>query len=87
RVTEAATNTVGRLTTLGEGAVAMYIQPGTETDPWIIEAELYGPIVDIPAKGTHSASEFWTLIASPEPDTSVLPVTADPAATPLPAGG
>ena len=80
RVTEAATNTVGRLTTLGEGAVAMYVQPGSDESAWIIEAELYGPIVDIPARGTHQASEFWTLIASEEPDTSVLPVTEDPAA-------
>ncbi|MEM1424590.1 MAG: hypothetical protein AAGH64_11390 [Planctomycetota bacterium] len=80
RVTEAATQTVGRLTTLGEGSIAMYIQPGDDGNPWIIEAELYGPIVDIPAGGSHDASESWRLIASPDgPDTSLLPVTPDPA--------
>ena len=80
RVTEAATQTVGRRTTLGEGAVAMYIQPGDDQSPWIIEAELYGPIVDIPANGEHGASETWRLIDAPDgPDTALLPVTSDPA--------
>lgn len=81
KITEQSTNTVGRLETLGEGAVAVYIQPSASTDPMIVEAELYGPIVDIPANGAHSAGESWITIASPgTPDTSVLPVFKDPAA-------
>ncbi len=88
RVTEAATKSVGRLATMGEGAVAVYIQPSTGDDPMVVEAELYGPIVDIAPGADHVASESWTVIDSPSgADTSLLPVYQDPAASPVqPAG-
>ena len=87
RVTEHATETLGRLQAMGEGAIATYIQPGATPDEWVIEAELYGPVVDIPAGESHEASESWRLIESPGgPDTDLLEVQPDPAVNAQPAG-
>jgi hypothetical protein len=71
-LTEQEFGVQGRLKELGEGPVAIYIQPGTETEPWLIEAELYGPIVDIEPGGAHTATETWRLVRSDTPDPSVL---------------
>ena len=87
RVTEHATETLGRLQAVGEGAIATYIQPGATPDEWVVEAELYGPVVDIPAGASHEASESWRLIESPDgPDTDLLEVQRDPAVKAQPAG-
>jgi hypothetical protein len=49
-----------RLRDYGEGPVAVYLQP----DERIYEAELYGPLVDIPAQGGATSKETWRLIES-----------------------
>ena len=58
-----------RLQALGEGPVAIYIQP----DAGIIEAELYAPITDIPAGDTRTDIEVWRLIEDPEGTSAALP--------------
>ncbi|MBL0926424.1 MAG: hypothetical protein IBJ11_02075 [Phycisphaerales bacterium] len=57
----------------GEGPVAIYIQPGANPGDWLVEAELYGPLVEIAPGGRHTSTERWTLIRSPRPETSTLP--------------
>lgn len=78
RVTEDDAGTVGRLKELGEGAVAVYIQPAPAVETMIVEAELYGPIVDLGPGEVHEAMETWTIIPSRNgPDTSLLEVPQD----------
>jgi hypothetical protein len=64
----------GRLRRVGEGPVAVYIQPSsTPGEPAIVEAELYGRIADIAPYGTHAGIERWTLVPSATPDVWALP--------------
>lgn len=63
---------VERLRAVGEGPVAMYIQPAGAAGVAIIEAELYGPLVEIGAGETHAAREVWELIRSERADVGVL---------------
>lgn len=58
-----------RLRSLGEGPVAIYVEPGAG----IVEAELYGPIVDIPPGGAVTSTEQWRLISAKRGDLSALP--------------
>ena len=62
-------NTDARLAQMGEGAVAVYINPGLK----IVEAELYAPITEIPAGNSTTATERWTLIKAASGDARVLP--------------
>ncbi len=62
-----------RLRTLGEGPVAMYIQPaGAGGEAPVIEAELYGAPASLPPYTSAATVETWRLIDSPEPDLSAL---------------
>lgn len=54
----------------GEGPVAVYIQPGAEP---IIEAELYGRLVNLAPGQTERWTETWRVIEAATPDVSVLP--------------
>lgn len=63
----------GRLRRVGEGPVALYIQPAQGAEVAIVEAELYGRIADIPPMGSHAGTERWTVIPSATPDVSALP--------------
>ena len=63
----------GRLRALGEGPVAVYIQPARGADVAIVEAELYGAIADIAPLADHTGTERWTLIPSATPDVWALP--------------
>lgn len=58
-----------RLQALGEGPLAIYIQP----EAGIIEAELYAPITDIQPGDTRTDVEIWRLIEDPEGTRAVLP--------------
>lgn len=58
-----------RLRDHGEGPVAVYLHP----ELGIYEAELYGPLEDIPARGTVTSVEQWNLKESEEPTTERLP--------------
>lgn len=60
---------VARLREVGEGPVAIYIEPGSG----IVEAELYGPIADITPGASHTTIERWSLIPGARGDLSVLP--------------
>lgn len=61
-----------RLREMGEGPVAVYIQPNNGKDT-IIEAELYAPIAEITPNATLQSTETWHIIRSDKPDTSRLP--------------
>jgi hypothetical protein len=54
-----------KLRAMGEGPVAIYIQPASGDSKAIIEAELYGPIEEIGPGERTVAGEEWTLIESP----------------------
>lgn len=54
----------------GEGPVAVYIQPGAEP---IIEAELYGRLVNLAPGKSERWREWWYVIKAAMPDVSVLP--------------
>lgn len=54
----------------GEGPVAVYIQPGAEP---IIEAELYGRLVNLALGQSERWTEEWRVIEAATPDVSVLP--------------
>lgn len=54
----------------GEGPVAVYIQPGAEP---IIEAELYGRLVNLAPGKSEWWTEEWRVIDAATPDVSVLP--------------
>lgn len=58
-----------RLKALGEGPVAVYINPGLG----IVEAELYGPVATIAPGGFTAATESWRLIRCATPDAGCLP--------------
>jgi hypothetical protein len=60
---------LSRLREHSEGPVAVYIQPRDH----IVEAELYGPLKDIPGGGSATTIERWRLIRSPAADVSLLP--------------
>jgi len=64
----------GTLAAVGEGPVAVYIDP---TDN-LIEAELYAPIGSIPPGGSSRVSEYWELLPGrfvrPSPEDLVRPV-------------
>lgn len=60
-----------RLRAMGEGPVALYIQPNGGKDP-IVEAELYGPIGEIAPGGTAGIVERWSVIEAERPDTALL---------------
>ncbi|MDX2116180.1 MAG: hypothetical protein SFZ24_11270, partial [Planctomycetota bacterium] len=60
-----------RLRQAGEGPVAVYIQPD-RTSP-IIEAELYGPLVDIAPGSATVGVENWRIIVAQTPDAAALP--------------
>ncbi len=65
-VTETAAGSVGRLEEVGEGTVAVYIQPAdTPGGAWIIEAELLGPIEDIEPGRSAYAEERWRIVRQP----------------------
>lgn len=61
-----------RLREMGEGPVAVYIQPNGGKDP-IIEAELYAPIAEVAPGAILQSTETWRIIPSDKPDTSRLP--------------
>ncbi|MCA9312507.1 MAG: DUF4380 domain-containing protein [Phycisphaerales bacterium] len=62
-------DTENRLKAMGEGAVAVYIQP----DAGIVEAELYAPITDIEPGATRTDVEIWHLIRDPAGTVDALP--------------
>ncbi len=62
-------DTANRLRDIGEGPVAIYIQP----DAGIIEAELYAPVTDIRSGDTRTDVEVWSVIADPVGTTAALP--------------
>ncbi len=68
---------VARLREVGEGPVAVYIEPGRKGDAeggGIVEAEMYGPIEVISPGGKAVVSEEWRLIpAALRGDVSALP--------------
>ena len=54
------------LRAVDEGPVALYIDvPDAPGDTPVIEAELYGPLLEVPAYGSITTTETWTLIRSP----------------------
>jgi hypothetical protein len=62
-----------RLRSLGEGPVAMYIEPSSgPDDAAVIEAELYGSVSDLPPFTSATTVEAWRLIEAPTPDLSLL---------------
>lgn len=56
----------------GEGPVAVYIQPKGDDGP-IIEAELYGPIREIPPDSSATTRETWRIIPALRAETAALP--------------
>ncbi|MFU8829502.1 MAG: hypothetical protein ACNA8P_08730, partial [Phycisphaerales bacterium] len=56
------------LRTLGEGPVALYLNPGLE----LFEAELYGPVVDIEGGDSATLTEIWTVYVAPTPLTRFM---------------
>jgi hypothetical protein len=59
---------VTRLIENGEAPVALYIDPAAE----LIEAELYGPIVDLAPNDTHEAVERWTIYPATTANTTFI---------------
>jgi len=57
-----------RLIENGEAPVALYIDPAAE----LIEAELYGPLVDLEPGETHEAIELWTVYPATAPNTAYM---------------
>jgi len=51
------------LRALGEGPVAIYLNPGLG----LFEAELYGPVVDLEPGATASSTEVWTVYRASSP--------------------
>ena len=66
---ELSSSELARLSEVGEGPVAVYIEPGAD----IVEAELYGPIGDIAPGQEVTTTERWRLIAAPRGDLAALP--------------
>lgn len=58
-----------RLREVGEGPVAIYIEPGSG----IVEAELYGPIVDMAPGDRTTTNELWSVISAAKGERSALP--------------
>jgi hypothetical protein len=56
------------LRAIGEGPVAVYINPGLG----LIEAELYGPVFDIEPGQTVSSTEVWTVYEASSPRTFLM---------------
>lgn len=58
-----------RLRAIGEGPVAMYIQPKGE---WIVEAELYGPAVELGPGRSVTTTEEWRVVKGGRGDVGEL---------------
>jgi hypothetical protein len=69
RGAELSAQDVARLREVGEGPVALYIEPANS----IVEAELYGQVTDIAPGEETAVTEQWNLIAAPRGDLTALP--------------
>lgn len=56
------------LRSIGEGPVAIYLNPGLE----LFEAELYGPVSEIEPGQTSAATEVWTVYRASTPRTLLM---------------
>ena len=63
---------IGALNRLGEGPVAMYIQPGGGDAEWIVEAELYGAAAEVGAGDAVSSTESWSVVRGGKMEVGVL---------------
>lgn len=61
-----------RLREVGEGSVAVYIQPGKDGADWIVEAELYGRVVDLAPLRSVTMIEHWDVVLGGRHDVSGL---------------